>query len=55
MSHFLLEFTVTRLTIVGDRQRPTPVQLKGGFELDPGVLPELVAGVSRLTSLFTAR
>jgi hypothetical protein len=55
VGHMLLEFTVTRLTIVGDRQRPLSVQLKGGFELDPGSLPDLVAGMTRLVSLFTER
>ncbi len=55
VGHMLLEFRVTRLTAVGDQGRPISVQLAGGFELDPGLLPGLVAGVTRLTSLFTAR
>ncbi|BDG03535.1 hypothetical protein [Anaeromyxobacter oryzae] len=55
VGHMLLEFKVTRLTVVGDRGRPLSVQLTGGFELDPGLLPDLVARVTRLTSLFTER
>jgi hypothetical protein len=55
VGHMLLEFRVTRLTAVGDQGRPISVQLSGGFELDPGLLPGLVAGVTRLTALFTAR
>lgn len=55
VGHMLLEFKVTRLTVVGDRARPITVQLTGGFELDPGLLPGVVAAVDRLTPLFTAR
>ncbi len=55
VGHMLLEFTVTHLTPVGDRGRPLSVQLTGGFELDPSLLPDLAVRVTRLTSLFTAR
>ncbi len=55
VGHMLLEFKVTRFTLVGDKARPITVQLTGGFELDPGLLPDLATGVTRLTSLFTAR
>jgi hypothetical protein len=54
VGHMLLEFNVARPTFVGDRGRPLSVRLTGGFELDPGLLPALAAGVARLTSLFTA-
>jgi hypothetical protein len=55
VGHMLLEFKVTRLTAVGDQGRPISVQLAGGFELDPGLLPGLADGATRLTSLFPAR
>lgn len=55
VGHMLLEFKVTCLTVVGDKARQMPVQLTGGFELDPGLLPGLVAVVERLPALFTAR
>lgn len=55
VGHMLLEFKVTRLTVVGDKGRPLSIQLTGGFELDPSLLPALVTGVTDLTALFTAR
>lgn len=55
VGHMLLEFKVTRLTVAGDKGRPLSIQLTGGFELDPSLLPALVTGVTDLTALFTAR
>lgn len=55
VGHMLLEFKVTRITVAGDRGRPVSIQLAGGFELDPGLLPGLAAEVSSLLPLFTAR
>ncbi len=55
VGHMLLEFKVSRLTVVGDRGQPVTNQLTGAFEVDPGVLPGLVVGFQRLAVLFTAQ
>lgn len=55
VGHMLLEFTVSRLTVVGDRGQPVTNQLTGGFEVDPGLVPGLVVGFQQLGLLFTAR
>jgi hypothetical protein len=55
VGHLLVEFKVARLGIVGDRGRPISTRLTGGFELDPGLLPGLVAGVRGLRARFTVR
>ena len=55
VGHMMLEFKVSCLTVVGDQGRPITLSLAGGFEIDPGLLPSLVAGFDRLISLFTAR
>ncbi len=44
----LLEFTVTRLSGVGDSTRPITLRLSGGFEVDPGLLPELASRFAAL-------
>jgi hypothetical protein len=41
VGHVLLEFSVTRLSLVGDAAHPVTLRFSGGFELDPGLLPSL--------------
>jgi hypothetical protein len=43
VGHILLEFTLTRLSLVGDARQPVTLHFSGGFELDPGLLPALVS------------
>jgi hypothetical protein len=48
VGHMVLEFTVSRLSLIGDSARPVTLRLAGGFELDPGALPGLVEQVRKL-------
>jgi hypothetical protein len=52
VGHLLLEFTVTRPSLVGDARRPLTLRFSGGFELDSGLLPGLV---SELTAIARRR
>ncbi len=48
VGHVLLEFSVTRLSLVGDAARPLTLRFSGGFELDPGLLPGLASEFTAL-------
>lgn len=41
--HLLTEVMLVRNALVGDRGKPVQLKVSGGFELDPGTLPRLVA------------
>jgi hypothetical protein len=41
--HLLVEFVLVRQSFVGDRARRVDLTVTGGFELDPGTLPGVVA------------
>jgi hypothetical protein len=40
--HLLVEFVLTRHSLVGDSARRVDLSISGGFELDPGTLPGVV-------------
>jgi hypothetical protein len=40
--HLLVEFVLTRHSLVGDSGRRVDLSISGGFELDPGTLPGVV-------------
>lgn len=42
VGHILLEFTISRASLVGDAMKPTALKLAGAFEADPSQLPGLV-------------
>ena len=41
--HLLVEFVLIRHSFVGDRRKRVDLSVSGGFELDPGTLPGVVA------------
>ncbi len=46
--HLMLQFTLKRSVLVGDRPRTAHTELSGAFELEPRSLPELVAALRAL-------
>jgi hypothetical protein len=49
--HLLVDFLVVQPAAIGDSPVFVDLKVSGGFELDPGLLPGLVAGLHALEKL----
>jgi hypothetical protein len=48
--HLLVEFTIVKTALIGDKPETVAMRLHGAFELDPGTLPEIVEAFTTLAS-----
>ncbi len=52
--HLLVEFTISRNALVGDRPEDVALRVSGAFELDPGTLGEVLGGFAQLANAIAA-
>jgi hypothetical protein len=52
--HLVVEFTISRNAMVGDRPETIALRVSGAFELDPGTVGEIAAGFAQLASAVAA-
>jgi len=48
--HLLVEFTISKTALVGDRPDNVSILVSGAFELDPGTVGEIAAGFAQLAN-----
>ncbi len=46
--HLLVEFTISRNALVGERPETVAIRVSSAFELDPGTLAEVLGGFTQL-------
>ncbi len=52
--HLLVEFTISRIVLVGDHPENVTLRVSGAFELDPGTLGEVLGGFTQLANAVAA-
>ncbi len=52
--HLLVEFTISRIVLAGDRPENVTLRVAGAFELDPGTLGEVLGGFTQLAKAVAA-
>jgi hypothetical protein len=52
--HLLVEFSISRRALVGERPEAVAIQVTGAFEVDPGTLGEILDGFGQLVKAVAA-